>query len=230
MKMKKFTFTLILALISTFTFAQTFNFYQEGDTTKQDTVYSSVDFKGQIANLTSTKLNSTWLVTNVNFPNQQWSFIVCDGNLCYNPGDASKTQAVLANDTSLLKVTINSGGVGTGSLTIRAADDATGETQEYLLTLETLFFSSSHSLVEVVVFSQNAPNPFNSFTRVKYDLKGNKNGQIVVTDVTGRQVSVYNLNDNVGQIEIGQELERGLYFYTLTVDGQAVVTKRLQKL
>ena len=227
--MKTFIFTIFFMTSCFLSFAQTFNFYQEGDTTKQDTVGSSVDFKGNIINLTSSKLSSTWLVTNVNFPDQQWSFIVCDGNLCYNPGDASKTQEIVANDTALLKVTINSGGVGTGSLTIRAADDATGATQEYLLTLETIFFSSAHSLAEVVVFSQNAPNPFENYTRVKYDLKGN-DGQIVITDVAGRQVSVYNLNDNAGQIEIGQELERGLYFYTLTVDGQAVVTKRLQKL
>ena len=60
-------------------------------------------------------------------------------------------------------------------------------------------------------------------------MKGN-DGQIVITDIAGRQVNVYNLNDNAGQIEIGQELEKGIYFYTLTVDGQPVTTKRLQKM
>ena len=229
MKMKKFTLVLILGLVSTFTFAQTFDFFQDGDTIKQDIAGASVDFKGYVKNLTNKEIVSTWLVTDVNFPaGQQWDFIVCDGNICYLPGNASQTQAIAQDSTELLKVTIVSGGIGTGTLTIRAADDATGETQEYGLKLETLT-TSANELAEVAVFSQNAPNPFESYTRVKYDLKGN-NGQIVITDMTGRQVSVHNLNDNAGQIEIGQELGRGIYFYTLTVDGQPVMTKRLQKL
>ena len=228
MKMKKFTLVLVLAFVSTFTFAQTLNFYQEGDTTKQSLGTGvEVPFKGNIINLTNADITSTWLVTNINFPNQTWTFVVCDDILCYAPNTASKTQTVPANDTSLLKTSIYPDAPGVGSLTIRATNDATGETHEYMLTVDATV--STHQLANVVVFAQNAPNPFENYTRVKYDLKGN-DGQIVITDVAGRQVSVYNLNDNAGQIEIGQELARGLYFYTLTVDGQAVLTKRLQKL
>lgn len=228
MKMKKFTFVLALAFVSTFTFAQTFNFYQDGDTIKQNTTTGVlVDFKGQIDNLTSTDITSTWDVSNVNFPTQGWEFVVCDNNVCYDAGTVSKTQTLVANDTALLKVSIKADNNGTGSLTITAADDGTGETQQYRLTLDATV--STHYLASVVVFAQNAPNPFENYTRVKYDLKGN-DGQIVITDIAGRQVSVYNLNDNTGQIEIGQELARGVYFYTLTVDGQPVTTKRLQKI
>jgi hypothetical protein len=228
MKMKKFTFVLALTFISTLTFAQTLNFYQDGDTIKQNTtIGDQVDFKGHVINLTSSDITSTWSVTNVNFPNQTWQFYVCDNNLCYGTGVASKTQTIVANDTALLKTTIISGNSGVGSLTIKTRNDATGESHEFRLTLDAT--TSTHHLANVVVFSQNAPNPFDSYTRVNYDLKGNS-GQIVVTDVAGRQLSVYNLNDNAGQIEIGQELGRGIYFYTLTVDGTPVMTKRLQKL
>jgi len=226
--MKKFTLVLVLAFISTFTFAQTLNFFQEGDTTKAFTALDDEHaFTGRVENLTSADITSTWLVTDITFPNQTWTFVVCDDILCYSPGTASKTQTIPANDTSLLKASIYPGTNDIGCITIRASNDATGESHEYKLCVDATV--STHDLANVVVFAQNAPNPFENFTRVKYDLKGN-DGQIVITDIAGRQVSVYNLNDNAGQIEIGQELERGIYFYTLTVDGQPVTTKRLQKL
>ena len=120
MKMKKFTLVLILAFISTFTFAQTLNFFQDGDTTK---IFTGLDdehaFKGHVLNLTNADITSTWLVTNITFPNQTWKFVVCDDNLCYAPGNASQTQNVTANDTALLKTSIYPGTNDIGCVTIR---------------------------------------------------------------------------------------------------------------
>ncbi len=235
MKMK-YTFALLFTMISSFIFAQsTINFYQDADTVQMaDTIGLGYeyDFKGHVDNLTANPIQSTWSVVNRNFPNQNWTIYVCDDNLCYTPQISSRTQTIPANGTSLVKATIWPNSQEVGSATIRVADDATGETQEFMLTVDATnggFIASAHSLANVVTFTQNAPNPFDNYTVVKYDLKGNE-GRLIVTDIAGRQVNEYNLNADAGQIEIGQDLEVGVYFYSLLVDGRVVTTKRLQKL
>ena len=236
MKMK-FTFVLIFAIvaISNFTFAQSINFYQVDDTTQQATTVGldyEYDFTGYVENLTGSPIPSTWSVRNVMFPNTGWEYYVCDDVLCYLPGTSTMTQTVPANGTSLVKTTITANSLEVGSLTISAANDNTGEAQQYTLTLDATngsFATSASTLASVVVFSQNAPNPFDSYTLVKYDLKGNE-GRLIVTDIAGRQINEYNLNTNAGEIEIGQDLDTGVYFYALIVDGRVVTTKRLQKL
>lgn len=234
MKMK-FTFVLFFAMVSSFTFAQTINFYQQTDTIQMaDTIGTGIeyDFTGKVDNLTGSDISSTWAVVNKNFPNSNWYIYVCDDNLCYTPAIASRTQTIPANGTSLVKATIWPNSQEIGTATIRVANDGTGETREFLLTVDATsgnFLTSAHALASVVTFSQNAPNPFDSYTVVRYDLKGNQ-GRLVVTDIAGRQVNEYNLNADSGEIEIGQDLQSGVYFYSLMVDGRVVTTKRLQKL
>lgn len=226
--MKKFTFLLVFLFLGTLGYSQTFNFYFDSDTIQNNTtVGQHIDFKGNVINLTGSPEQSRWDISNTTFPDASWQFYVCDDNACYNTGVASRVQTVPANDTSLVKVTIIAGTSGVGSLLTTVTEVGSGLSQSYILTLDAT--TSTHDLASVVTFSQNAPNPFQNYTIVKYDLKGNE-GRIVVTDVAGRQVSEYALNAPEGQVQIGDDLDSGLYFYSLMVDGRVVTTKRLQKL
>ncbi len=227
--MKKITFLLVFLLLGTFTYAQNFTFFFDSDTIQQNTsIGTHIDFKGHVVNNTTANSDSKWEILNVNFPASSWQFYVCDDNLCYAPMVASKVQNVRAGDTSLVKVTMIAGTSGIGTLTARVSEVANPNvTQEYTLMLDATV--ATHELASVVVFSQNAPNPFNDFTIVKYDLKGN-DGRILVTDAAGRQVNEYLLNASQGEVEIGSNLQSGLYFYSLMVDGRVVTTKRLQKM
>lgn len=232
MKMKKITITFFFAAISAVVFGQSFQYSMdvEADTMQAEPVLGThVDYKGHLYNLTNAALPTQWYVENVNFPDPTWQFYVCDANSCYDAGVASQSQTTGANDTSLLKPTIVAGKAGVGSMTVRVVNlNNTSEEASYNFTLDATF-TGTNRLASVVVFSQNAPNPFDNYTVVRYDLKGN-DGRILVTDVAGRQVSEYALNANDGQVEIGADLQSGLYFYSLVVDGHVVMTKRLQKL
>ena len=80
------------------------------------------------------------------------------------------------------------------------------------------------------VLYQNTPNPFSSQTIIRYELtEGTRNAEILVFDMNGRQLRSFNnlkAGDNSLTIE-GSELEAGMYFYSLIVNGAEVATKRM---
>ncbi len=78
---------------------------------------------------------------------------------------------------------------------------------------------------------QNFPNPFNSMTKLKFQMSKQGYAEIKLFDVTGREVSVI-LNEslNTGEYEIIfnlNYLSSGVYFYSLTVEGILIDTKRM---
>jgi hypothetical protein len=77
---------------------------------------------------------------------------------------------------------------------------------------------------------QNVPNPTNGNTLISYSINKSSNVALHIFDVTGKQVMAYNkgqLSAGEYQIELNTStLAPGVYFYTLTVDGQQA-TRRL---
>lgn len=77
---------------------------------------------------------------------------------------------------------------------------------------------------------QNAPNPFDSYTKIDYNLAGKFNtAAIYVFDLNGRQLKAFEgLNVGEGSVTLmASELEAGMYLYSLVVDGEEVATKRM---
>jgi len=77
---------------------------------------------------------------------------------------------------------------------------------------------------------QNAPNPFNANTVIRYYLPATSvNGQIMVSNVSGQVLKYYTLSSKgAGQITVySGELASGNYFYTLIVDGKKIATKQM---
>ena len=78
---------------------------------------------------------------------------------------------------------------------------------------------------------QNYPNPFNPATSIEFELQKTSNVQILVRDVLGRLVS----DEKMGFLSSGRHnflfdasnLSSGLYFYSLTVNGQLMDTKKM---
>jgi len=78
--------------------------------------------------------------------------------------------------------------------------------------------------------AQNRPNPFNNGTTIVYQLnKKSNNISFEVYDVTGKQVMSLNQGSKgAGQYAIeldGSEFTTGLYYYSLTVNGQKLTRK-----
>ena len=76
---------------------------------------------------------------------------------------------------------------------------------------------------------QNVPNPFRNQTTVNYSLPNNTgNASIMVFNMSGKFVKSYKLTSNQGNVEINSsDLGKGMFLYTLTVDNQEIITKRM---
>ncbi len=77
---------------------------------------------------------------------------------------------------------------------------------------------------------QNVPNPFDQETRIGYYLPSTtKLAQMLIFDMNGRELRSVQINEmGEGSVMInGNELEAGMYFYSLVADGQEVETKRM---
>ena len=77
--------------------------------------------------------------------------------------------------------------------------------------------------------SQNVPNPFTSNTIINYQLPPNSSNAIIgVFDLTGKMLLQYNLAKAGNQINIsGSTLAAGIYIYSLIVNGNEVVGKKM---
>ena len=81
-----------------------------------------------------------------------------------------------------------------------------------------------------VGLSQNVPNPATGETTIRYTLENGGDVQLDIFDVTGKVVMSFDQGTQAGgsyQINFNtSNLEAGVYFYTLNVDGQKV-TRRM---
>lgn len=74
---------------------------------------------------------------------------------------------------------------------------------------------------------QNAPNPFQDFTTIQYELESG-NGILKIHDLTGKLVQQVPLIKNSGSVTIDGSLESGLYLYSLWENGTMLESKRMQ--
>ena len=75
----------------------------------------------------------------------------------------------------------------------------------------------------------NYPNPFDEITVLPYYLPDKViAGEIIITDITGRIVQKYNLQNGSKNIVFNSsELGNGIYYYTMIVDGKTISTKKM---
>jgi len=85
-------------------------------------------------------------------------------------------------------------------------------------------FANLHSFLY-----QNIPNPFSSSTMIRFHLAEEaQKSEIYIFTLQGELLKTYHLTDPKYEIVIrGEELEAGMYLYTLIVDGKEVDTKRM---
>ncbi|MEO8512698.1 MAG: YCF48-related protein [Ignavibacteria bacterium] len=79
--------------------------------------------------------------------------------------------------------------------------------------------------------AQNYPNPFNPSTQIKYDIAKSSYVSLKVYDAIGNEVAVvFNGNLNAGKYSAdfnASNLATGIYFYSLSADGQKIDTKKM---
>jgi hypothetical protein len=76
---------------------------------------------------------------------------------------------------------------------------------------------------------QNIPNPFNDRSIIRYQLAPEVNqASITIFDLNGGFVKDYPINENKGEITIlASEIGKGMFIYSLTRNGQEIMSKRM---
>jgi subtilisin family serine protease len=83
------------------------------------------------------------------------------------------------------------------------------------------------------VYFENYPNPFSEQTTIHYDLSfltepRSGSAFITITDALGRNVRSITLTKEAGDIIVSKnEMQSGVYFYSLTLDGKVIRTNKL---
>jgi len=83
---------------------------------------------------------------------------------------------------------------------------------------------------DIPKLDQNMPNPFGNSTIIRYSLpEGSQRTYIVVSDLSGKQLKKYTINNTgAGQIEIqAKEFMAGSYLYTLISNDREIDTKKM---
>jgi hypothetical protein len=90
--------------------------------------------------------------------------------------------------------------------------------------------SASHAVTSGAYLEQNAPNPFNQKTVIKYHLPQNTSNAIInITDVNGRLIKTVPVTiQGSGQLTLDEgQLTSGIYQYSLIANGKLLDTKKM---
>jgi endosialidase-like protein len=85
-------------------------------------------------------------------------------------------------------------------------------------------------IISSALLQQNAPNPFNTNTMIRYSIPSTaKQSSLVITNTNGQTIKTFSINKKgAGQITIyANELAAGNYFYSLLVDGKKAATRKM---
>ena len=241
--MKKIITSFLFGALSFIGFAQNLDVLDETHTEISNTIFD--------VNLgPNTSIITEFLVTNTDAVSHTYrcrrtiysvaaddSTRFCWGGLCYNWGTnlSSLSLAVAPGDTMnfadfgfhaefLSKLSTATRTVHYQFYNIADANDSTGITIRY---------NSTVGVDELDKFGGNIsnayPNPANAAVSIKYELKEfSQKGSVVFYDMLGKSVKAVALNDKKGTAKINvDDLNSGVYFYSLLVDGKAVSTKKL---
>jgi len=110
----------------------------------------------------------------------------------------------------------------------------TGNSDRDIMTIKYSQLTGIQSVSEIPdVFNleQNYPNPFNPRTVIKYKLSMFHFVSLKVYDILGNEVaSLVNENKPAGSYEVvfdGSDFPSGIYFYSLSINGNVIDTKRM---
>jgi hypothetical protein len=89
--------------------------------------------------------------------------------------------------------------------------------------------STTSTSLSNTILEQNAPNPFDHSTSIKYAIpSGFQSAQLVITDNAGRTIKAIPLTSDSGVVNVdGSLLSSGSYHYSLLVDGKVAQTKKM---
>ncbi|PKP49536.1 MAG: hypothetical protein CVT95_03330 [Bacteroidetes bacterium HGW-Bacteroidetes-12] len=86
--------------------------------------------------------------------------------------------------------------------------------------------------INAIILQQNLPNPFAESTQINYVIPADvQKATLLFYDMNGRIINEVNINERGnGTLTVyGENLEKGIYTYSLIADGKLIATKKMVK-
>lgn len=236
---KKTIFTLMLLAVIGYVSAQSLQFewnghvYSDGETiecTNDEFSYGEYIQHMQLRNLTSGDLNIIVEKDVVSNPENMMNWFcwgVCVGpDVIVSPNPVTlPANSVTADEALSFHALFEENVFGKVEVKYYAYDERHPEER---ITIDVVFHKSGVGVGDhshLMTMSSAYPNPASSLVHFDYSFDGNLSA--VVYNLLGQEVMRQTLNANAGQMTLSvAELQDGIYFCTMMVDGRAYTTKK----
>lgn len=231
-KMKKIILALLLSFVVISAKAQTFS------ATPADSIETTNDVNDWLADIIYLQNNSGGPLTlsyqtlaNTMDP-VGWDVLLCTNIGCSAYVPASGSLGTIANgDSAYFNLHTGFVGIaGTGEIKIRVyevGNPSNDDTITYRYHAIDMTGISDNNFVENAQLSQNFPNPFVNSTVIKYNFNNAPGGKLFISDLQGKKIAEYDLNPSAGEIIVGENMEAGVYIYSLYCEGKMVSTRKM---
>jgi hypothetical protein len=223
----------LLLLTVTFSIASSAqNFSVEStDTTFYGNI-TDIEFDARfiLSNDSSNAFPMSWSVDSSNIETG-WEFSICDPSLCHPKGASS---GFFNLPTSTVNRIMNlhyypNNNAGQSTVSVKLWENA--YPNDFLILNWTGIVSPVGIETKVKTYLMSAyPNPAINNINIQFDLNtASDKNEIFLYDVSGRKIGSEVLTTGIGSIEFPQNLNSGIYFYSLISNGQAIMTKKVIK-
>lgn len=148
-----------------------------------------------------------------------WNVLLCTSSGCYSYVPSSGLLGtVLSGDSAHFNLHCGFMGIaGDGEISVRVyetGNPTNADTITFIYHAVSTAGIFDHSENNVSALSQNFPNPFLTSTTINYNLE-EEGGNIIITDVNGKNICNYILENKSGKLVVDLKLKPGIYFYSL---------------
>lgn len=148
-----------------------------------------------------------------------WNVLLCTSNGCYSYVPASgPLGTIFSGDSAHLNLHCGFMGIaGDGEVSIRVyetGNPSNADTITFIYHAVSTAGILGYTENNASALSQNFPNPFSTYTTINYNLE-DEGGNIIITDVQGKNICKYTLENKSGKLVVDLKLKPGIYFYSL---------------
>ena len=222
----------LLLLTVTFSIASSAqNFSVEStDTTFYGNI-TDIEFDARfiLSNDSSNAFPMSWSVDSSNIETG-WEFSICDPSFCHPKGVSS---GFFNLPTSTVNRIMNlhyypNNNVGQSTVSVKLWENA--YPGDFVILNWTGIVSPAVGIetkVETYLLSAY-PNPAINSINIQFDLNtASGKNEILLYDISGRKIDSKVLSTDKGSIEFSQNLNSGIYFYSLITNGESVMTNKV---